>query len=154
MPNKENLIYSLEDSINNLKDIIDKSIKSNIANPKEVYYSLGTALLWIGICLDKLKGTKYTENEYGLVQAFIGAYNAQKHGKDIVGFAGFVSGSRFPMSFPMRFGEANYYFKELDEDIINNKKQIIKYNEFLNKKDILESISTIKEIIIEKMKIV
>ncbi len=50
--NKSSLIYSLNNSINNLEGIVKESININIPKYKEVYNSLGTALLWIGSCLD------------------------------------------------------------------------------------------------------
>lgn len=152
--NKASLIYSLENSINNLEEIVKQSVRINTPKHKEVYNNLGTALLWIGSCLDRLEEihTIYTEMERKYVQAFKGAYNVQKHGVDFVGFTGFISGSRFPISFPMRFGDGNYYFKELDENIIKNRNQIIKYNEILKGEDIISSINIIKNIILEKMK--
>lgn len=152
--NKSSLIYSLNNSINNLEEIVKQSVNVNTPKHKEVYNSLGTALLWIGSCLDRLDEihTIYTETEKKYVQAFKGAYNVQKHGVDLVGFTGFISGSCFPISFPMRFGDGNYYFKELDENIIKNKKQIVKYNEILKDKDIIDSVNIIKNIILDKMK--
>ena len=149
--NKESLIYSLESAINNLENVVRKSVEINIPQPKGVYNSLGTALLWIGSCLDRLKEVEYTDEEYKYVQAFKGAYNVQKHGIDLIGFTGFISGNRFPIRFPMRFGEGNYYFKELDENIIRNKNQIVKYNEILKDKDIINALQKIKKIILDKM---
>lgn len=111
--NKSSLIYSLNNSINNLEGIVKESININIPKYKEVYNSLGTALLWIGSCLDWLDEihTIYTEIERKYVQAFKGAYNVQKHGVDLVGFTGFISGNRFPIRFPMRFGNGNTILK-------------------------------------------
>ncbi len=150
--NKESLVYSLENSINNLEAVVKESVKMNTPQQREVYSSLGTALLWIGSCLDRLENIEYTDEEFKYVQAFKGAYNVQKHGADLVGFTGFISGSSFPIRFPMRFGEGNYYFKELNEHIIKNKNQIIRYNEILKDKDIIKSVQQIKAIILDKMK--
>lgn len=152
--NKSSLIYSLNNSINNLEEIVKQSVDINTPKHTEVYDSLGTALLWIGSCLDRLDEihTMYTEPEKNYVQAFKGAYNVQKHGVDLVGFTGFISGNRWPIMFPMRFGDGNYYFKELDENIIRNRNQIIKYNEVLKDKDIIRATNTIQRIILEKMK--
>lgn len=98
-----------------------------------------------------MENIEYTDEEFKYVQAFKGAYNIQKHGADLVGFTGFISGSSFPITFPMRFGKGNYYFKELNENIIKNKNQIIKYNEILKNKDIIKSIQKMKGIILDKM---
>lgn len=151
LQNKESLIYSLESSINNLENVVRESIEINIPQQREVYNSLGTTLLWIGSCLDRLEEIEYTEEEYKYVQAFKGAYNVQKHETDLVGFTGFISGSRFLITLPMKFGEGNYYFKKLDENIIRNKNQIVKYNEILKDKDIINSVQKIKAIILDKM---
>ena len=152
--NKASLIYSLDNSINNLEEIVKQSVKINTPKHKEVYNSLGTALLWIGSCLDRLEEIhiEYSEEERKCVQAFKGAYNVQKHGVNLLGFTGFISGNRWPIMFPMRFGDGNYYFKELDENIIRNRNQIIKYNEVLKDKDIISATNIIKRIILEKMK--
>lgn len=152
--NKEYLIYSLENAVNYLKEEVNKSIQTNIPEHKEVYYRLGTSILWIGICIGNLKelNITYTKEENDYVQAFLGAYNAQKHGVDFLGFTGFISGNRWPIRFPMRFGDGNYFFKELDENIIQNKEQIKRYNKILKERDIITCVNKIKDIIIEKIK--
>ncbi len=43
--NKESLIYSLENAINNLESVVRKSVEANTPQQMEVYNSLGTALL-------------------------------------------------------------------------------------------------------------
>lgn len=58
--NKESLVYSLENSINNLEAVVKESVKINTPQQKEVYNSLGTALL-IGSCLDRLENIEYTD---------------------------------------------------------------------------------------------
>ena len=150
--NKEALIYSLENSINQLENIINQSILENQPREKEIYLILGTALLWIGCCLDRLDeiGVSYSEGEKDYKQAFKGAYNAQKHSIKLIRFDGFTSGSRFPMRWDFRWGDGNYYFKELEEDIIENKGQILKYNKLLKDKEILEEIKRIEKIIKSK----
>lgn len=98
--NKESLVYSLESSIYNLENVVKKSVQINTPQQREVYSSLGTPLLWIGSYLDRLENIEYTDEEFKYVQAFKQAYNAQKHGVDLVGFTGFISGSSFPIRFP------------------------------------------------------
>ena len=69
---KNEIIYSLEKSVNELEQVINDSIKNNNQNYEEIYNSLGTTLLWIGSCLDRLKsvGVTYYENESKYEQAF------------------------------------------------------------------------------------
>lgn len=43
--NKESLVYSLKSSIGNLEDVVKKSVQINMPQHREVYSSLGTALL-------------------------------------------------------------------------------------------------------------
>lgn len=147
--NKKALIYSLENSVNQLENTINQSILENQPNEEEIYEKLGTALLWIGSCLDRLHEmeTNYSKEEKEYEQAFKGAYNAQKHSIKLIRFDGFTSGSRFPMRWDFRWGDGNYYFKELEENIIQNKCQIAKYNKLLKDKDILEEIKRIEKII-------
>lgn len=151
---KNEIIYSLEKYVNELEEVINKSIKDNNSKPEEVYSSLGTTLLWIGSCLDRLREVKveFNEEEKNYVQAFRGAYDAQKHSVLLIKFQKYNKGGfTFPISFPLVIPAPNYYFKELEDGIINNEKEIRKYNKILGNKPIMLEISKIKEIIISKI---
>ena len=151
---KDNIVYSLEKSINDLEKIINISIKNNNLNSQDIYASLGTVLLWIGSCLDRLREIQvdYSTVEKDYVQAFRGAYDAQKHSVLLIKFENFNKGGcSFPITFPLSIPSANYYFKELDENIINNKKEIKKYNKVLSNKSILLEVRKIQKIILLKL---
>lgn len=151
---KNEIIYSLEKYVNELEEVINKSIKDNNSKPEEVYSSLGTTLLWIGSCLDRLRSNEieFSEEEKNYVQAFRGAYDAQKHSISLVKFQKFNEGGfTFPVVFPLVISAPDYYFKELEENVIGNKKEIIRYNNVLGNKPIMLEVSKIKEIIISKI---
>lgn len=148
---KDEIIYSLKKSISELESIINSSIKNNNTNTKEIYYKLGNTLFWIGNCIYRLGKNIYTPIEYNYIQAFMGAYNAQKHSLSLVNFQKFQKGGMtFPMHFPLVIPSSNYYFKKLDEKIIDNSDQIKKYNEVLSNKPIMLEIKEIEKIIISK----
>ncbi len=150
---KNQIIYSLEKSVNELEQVIQNSIKSNNQNCKDIYTSLGTTLLWIGSCLDRLKsvGTKYSEDELKYEQAFRGAYNAQKHSIALVSFQNYKKGGiSFPIHFPLVIPAPNYYFNRLDEKVIKFTEQIKTYNEILSNKPVILEIKKIQQIIITK----
>lgn len=44
---KDEIIYSLKKSINELENTINSSIKNNNTDVKDIYNKLGIALLWI-----------------------------------------------------------------------------------------------------------
>ncbi len=150
---KDEIMYSLEKSVNELDQVINNSIKNNNSNYTDIYYRLGTTLFWIGSCLDRLKSvdTTYDDNEYNYEQAFRGAYNAQKHSISLVGFQYYNKGGIvFPIHFPLEIPEPNYYFKKLDENVIERKEQIKKYNNILSNKPVILKVKEIKQIIISK----
>ncbi len=150
---KNEIIYSLEKSVNELEQVINDSIKNNNQNYKEIYNSLGTTLLWIGSCLDRLKsvGVIYDENEGNYEQAFRGAYNAQKHSVSLVSFQHYKKGGiSFPISFPLVIPAPNYYFNKLDEKIIKFTDQIKTYNDILSNKPVMLEVKKMQQIIITK----
>lgn len=152
---KDKVIYSLEESINELEKAINNCICNKNYDSKNIYYRLGTTLLWIGSCLDrlrkseKIKDCDQIENSY--IQAFRGAYDAQKHSILLAGFQTFKTGGiSFPMRFPIKMESPNYYFNKIDEDVIDNKKEIRKYNKILSNKPVLTEVKKIKQIIVSK----
>ena len=150
---KNEVIYSLEKYVNELEEVIHTSIASDNQNCKDIYTNLGTTLLWIGSCLDRLKtaGIKYSENEYKYEQAFRGAYNAQKHSVSLVSFQKYKKGGiSFPIHFPLAIPAPNYYFNKLDENVIKFTEQIKMYNDILSNKLVLLEIQKIQQIIITK----
>ncbi|MCX4303840.1 MAG: hypothetical protein OSJ66_07540 [Clostridia bacterium] len=150
---KKEIIYSLEKSVNDLEEVIKNSIKNNNQNYEDIYNSLGTTLLWIGSCLDRLKsvGVKYNENEVNYERAFRGAYNAQKHSISLVSFQQYKKGGiSFPIHFPLTIPAPNYYFNKLDENVINFKEQIKTYNDILSNKPIILEVKKMQQIIITK----
>lgn len=150
---KNEIIYSLEKSINELKQVIHNSIENNNPNCKDIYNSLGTTLLWIGSCLDRLRsvGVTYDENEINYEQAFRGAYNAQKHSISLIRFQYYRKGGMsFPIRFPLKIPAPNYYFNKLDENIIKFTDQIRLYNDILSNKPVLLEVKRMQQIIITK----
>lgn len=151
---KNEIIYSLEKYINELEQVINSSVENNNQNNKEIYASLGITLLWIGSCLDRLKdiGTTYSENESMYEQAFRCAYNAQKHSISLVSFQNYKEGGvSFPIHFPLEIPSSNYYFNELDENVIKFIKQIKMYNDILSNKIVILEIRKIQQIINSKL---
>lgn len=150
---KNEIIYSLEKSINELEEVINASIKNDNQNCKDIYTNLGTTLLWIGSCLDRLKTAdiKYSENEYKYEQAFRGAYNVQKHSVSLVSFQKYKKGGiSFPIHFPLVIPVSTYYFNKLDENVIKFTEQIKIYNDVLGNKPVLLEIKKMQQIIIAK----
>lgn len=150
---RNEIIYSLEKSINELEQVINNSIKNNNQNYEDIYNSLGTTLLWIGSCLDRLKsvGVTYYENESKYEQAFRGAYNAQKHSISLVSFQHYKKGGiSFPIHFPLVIPAPTYCFNKLDENIIKHKEQIKVYNDVLSNKPVILEVKKMQQIIITK----
>lgn len=150
---KNEIIYSLEKSVNELEQVINNSIKNNNQNSKDIYNSLGTTLLWIGSCLDRLKsvGVTYNEEEGNYEQAFRGAYNAQKHSVSLASFQNYKKdGISFPIHFPLVIPPPNYYFNKLDENVIQFTKQIKIYNNILSNKPVILEVKKMQKIIITK----
>ncbi len=147
---KDNVIYSLEKSVNELEKIINNSIENKIENFNDVYSCLGNTLFWIGASLDRLKRNGEKESEYEF--AFRGAYNAQKHSIKLISFQCYEKGGiSFPFSSPFTIPAPRYCFEKLEENIIKCGNEIQAYNKCLYKKDIIPEIKKIQEIIQEKM---
>ena len=149
--NKNELIYSLNQSILDLKSVIDTSISTNTENSKEVYYKLGSTLLWIGSCLDRLKkcNQKFSPEENKYVKAFMGAYIAQKHSIKLFKFDDFIYGNILDAPLPCILGPGDYFWVSLEEDVIDWSKLIKVYNKVLKGKSILPEIEKIEDIIIQ-----
>lgn len=151
---KDEIIYSLKKSVNELEDIINGSIKNNNTDVKDIYNKLGIALLWIGCCLDRLRENKviYNPEEHNFEKAFRGAYDAQKHSISLVTFNYFRQGGMtFPIHFPLAIPAPNYYFSKLDESVLNHKKEIQIYNKILSNKPIMLEVRNIEKIILSKL---
>lgn len=147
---KDEIIYSLKKSVNELENIINSSIKNNNTDVKEIYNRLGTALLWIGCCLDRLRDNKVEESDFE--KAFRGAYDAQKHSISLVTFNHFRQGGvTSPFHFPLAIPAPNYYFSKLDETVIKNVKEIKVYNKVLDGKPIMLEIRNIEKNILLKL---
>ena len=147
---KNEIIYSLKKSVNELENIINSSIKNNNTDVKKIYNRLGIALLWIGCCLDRLRDNKVGESDFE--KAFRGAYDAQKHSISLVTFNYFRQGGvTFPFHFPLAIPAPNYYFSKLDETVIKNVKEIKVYNKVLGGKPIMLEIRNIEKSILLKL---
>lgn len=155
--NKNQLIYSLNASISELSAVINDSISKNEEKSQEVYYRLGTVLLWIGSCLDRIEdktnNNHMWKNIYdkNYAQAFMGAYNAQKHSVLLYKMDGFIGGSTFPYVLPVIIGNGNYFWKALGSNAIFNLNQIEMYNYLLSGKPILQEIKKIRSIILNNI---
>ena len=147
---KEEIIYSLKKYITELENTIKCSIENKRAEQNEIYACLGTVILWIGICLDRIKTLESNEDEY--IIAFRGAYNAQKHSINLITLNYYQKGGMaFPTRFSLNISAPNYFFKELKEDVIENKHQIELYNKYLCRKPIIAEVKKIERIIISKL---
>lgn len=144
---KEQIIYCLETSIDDLKNAIEFSKAQNKDDPKVIYHKLGTVLHWIGASVDRLQALKhqFTVEEQAYVNAFKGACNAQKHSVKLHNFHKFTNGNTYPKKYPYVYGPANYSWKRLDSDVIRDGKQIEKYNLLLKDKEIFEEIDKFSE---------
>ncbi len=146
---KDNIIYSLGKSIEELEKVIITCIENNNKNDKDIYNNLGTTLFWIGSCLDRLRANGEIDDEYE--KAFRGAYNAQKHSISLVSFQYYKRGGiSFPLKFSLKIPSSNYYFKKLEENVIKSDSQIKSYNKILSNKPIIPEIKKIQRIIVEK----
>lgn len=154
---KDEIIYSLKKSVNELENTINSSIKNNNTDVKDIYNKLGIALLWIGCCLDRLRENKviYSSEEHNLEKAFRGAYDAQKHSISLVTFNHFRQGGiTSPFHFPLVIPAPNYYFSKLDETVLEHKKEIKIYNKILSNKPIMLEVRNIEKIILSKLQCV
>lgn len=150
MQQKEKILYSLNYSIDELCNEIEKILNNNsIIDKNDLYRKIGEVLHWIYDCLEKINLDNMSIDERNYVTAFRGAANAQKHSKEEFNFDNFINCARFPCSFPLIFSNTGVFrWKPLDENIIDNKSQIKKYNEILANKDIVKSLNTIRKIIL------
>lgn len=150
MPQKEKILYSLNYSIDELCNEIKNILNNNsVMNKDDLYRKVGESLHWIYDCIEKTDFDNISTDENDYVIAFRGAANAQKHSKGELDFDNFINCTRFPFSFPAIFSDTGTFrWKPLDENVIKNKSQIKKYNKILANKDIIQSLNTIRKIIL------
>ena len=158
---KDKILFSIDKSVNEYEEFYNECKKHNSWNETELYFKLGTAILWIGVWINKIYEIEKNEKtqilngkERELEEAFLGAYNEQKHsikiydisitevallpGEDL-----FPSENLFPRDFSCKW-------RKLNKGDINN---IEPYNKTLYGKDVLTTIIEMKKIIEDKSKI-
>lgn len=156
--NEKDLLFSMEESIEELCEFIEKSKNSNIINREKLYYKIGTAIMWIGSCINKLDEikTSFNPSEEKLKSAFLGAYNAQKHSISLIKLtketlALYPSNDLYPSDtlYPSDF---SCKWDKMSDTTINQKGQIRNFNNELYGKDILTTINGIKTILKQHIK--
>ena len=156
----DNISYSIEKSIDSLKEYYEESKKINRWNDKILYYKIGTVIMWIGIWIDKRgeldKNAKTNDLEKRILDAFNGIYNAQKHSIKVYQntiqstslFPNnnlYPGNSVFPSSFSCKWTKIN------TEGLKKNTKKCIDiYNDFLVDKDVIPTLVKVKDLIINK----
>lgn len=146
---KTNLIYSLEKSVQELKTLVN-NVRKKRKDDKDIYRLLGNTLLWIGICLDRLRTNGEKEVEYET--AFRGAYDILKHGNELVSIQRYDKGGMsFPFSSSFTIPFPDYYFIEVANGIIQKQKYIDVYNSVLSGKLVMAEIEKIQQFILQKM---
>ena len=84
---KERILYCINKTVNDFLEFYNESKTHNSFNEKELYFKLGTVILWFGVWINKLQEIENEkkcniiskEDDNKLKNAFLGAYNAQKH---------------------------------------------------------------------------
>ena len=146
---KDDIVCSLKSSICELDATICNAIKEH-KDDSRVYMTLGTALFWIGACLDRLCANGETENEYE--RAFRGAYNIQKHSIQLCKFQRYdCGGVSFPITFPLAIAAPDYCFAKMEHAVIENERYVKAYNKTLSGKPIMPEIKKIQQVILCKL---
>lgn len=153
---KEKILYSINKTVSDFEDFYKESKKNNSWDEKELYLKLGTVILWFGVWINKIYEIEKEEkcnvflrpDDVELKNAFLGAYNAQKHSITIYDIsitytARFPSGKLYPSAgvYPSKF---SCKWRKLNKGDINN---IEPYNKVLNGKEILPTINEMKHLI-------
>jgi len=154
MESKEELLFSLNKSVENLIFEISKVIKNNmIDDEKSVYYAVGTSLHWIGTCLDRINQVDIMEEHKGIISAFKGAINAQKHNKDLIRFDSFMNCSILPFTLEAVLSDRGLFFwSKLNSNIFKWKNQEQNYKDYLEYNDVKSTILQIQDIIVDYFK--
>ncbi|MBO5143128.1 MAG: hypothetical protein J6C46_09140 [Clostridia bacterium] len=157
---KNILLYCLDYCIDDFFNSVEKYIKYEENDVKDVVVKNGTAVLWIGACIYKLKNQNndYTNEEKKIIDAFKAAVNALKHNLTIVKIidsaiisspicgsyrsCGNDAGSRFN-----RKNTRVIIWEEMKSGTVWSNSNINDYNTVLSLKDVHEGIEKIRDII-------
>lgn len=157
------ILYSIERAIYEFNNFYEMSKEKNNWNEDELYFKLGTVILWIGVWINKKqelnkKGIKISLklDEQKLIDSFLGVYNAQKHSIKVYNIsinsvACFPSRHSYPSinSFPSYF---SCKWIKLDKKVINRENLIDIYNEVLSDKEIIPTLKEIQNLVVQKTK--
>ena len=157
---KDKILFSINESVNEFEKFYNECKKHNFWNEKELYFKLGTTILWIGVWINKIQEIEknndkkhqiLNEKERKLKNAFLCAYNAHKHSIAFVEISQETTALRprpglhpRPGLYPSAF---SCKWIKLNKGDIENDYQLEAYNELLSGKEVLDTIIEMNNII-------
>ena len=137
-------------------DNIDKAVEkiNKISNNQmfsvlrdELNRTIVNAVSSIAVYYERMDYIKLSQDDDTYLRAFAYLNNQIKHDKNLNMIYYDVSGSMFPMQFPMRFGKPGVYWKNFkDNGRPNSRGKRKHYDSLLNNKDIETTLLKAKEI--------
>lgn len=113
----------------------------------ELFQSIVSAVHFIADCEERIR-TKLDPDDAEKLKAFLYVNNQLKHDVSLELFYYDVSGSMYPMRYPMRYGEPGVCWRDFpDNGNKNARGKREHYEKYLMNKDIEESLLSIKAII-------
>ena len=136
---------SIEDAVQTINKITD-NMKFDCMRA-ELFQSIVSAVHFIADYEERIR-TKLDPNDANVLKGFLYINNQLKHDVTLELFYYDVSGSMFPMRFPMRFGKPGVYWR----DFVDNGKQTARgrrehYEKHLMNKDIEASLLQVQKIL-------
>ena len=136
---------SIDDAVRTINQITNNMMFDALR--EELFQSIVSAVHFIADCEERIR-SKLDPDDAEMLKAFLYLNNQLKHDVSLELFYYDVSGSMYPMRYPMRYGEPGVCWRDFpDNGNKNARGKREHYEKYLMNKDIEESLLSIKAII-------